>query len=463
MKRTSGWKTGLVSLLAISAAAVAGCSGTASTTGTTGTTGTTASADEAAAGTTAQQSAPAAAAKAPVEIEFWYGLGGKLGENVELLIKEFNESQDAVVVKGIVQGSYDETTQKLQAAIAAKQAPAAVLAQENEWAKKGLFVAMDDMIAADASFAKDDFVPAFLEQGIVDGKQYFLPMYGTTQVLYYRKDMLEQAGLTTDAFKTWESLAEAAKKMTVVEGGETKVYGWMPMWGKDNMIDATLSRGGSVLSEDGKTVTIDSAEWVETWEQFRKWIHEDKIMGIHSGGQGWEYWYKTIDDVMQGRAAGYTGSSGDQGDLDFSIVAAHPQPGWEGSPAAPIASALMAGIPAGTTPEEQQAAYQWLTFFTKTENTARWSMNTGYIAVRTSALEDPDYKAFGESNPQSQVPLMQAQTASSAFFDPTGGKIDDALKIAADKVQIENVPAADALKEAQAKAQEALDKALGAQ
>lgn len=22
-------------------------------------------------------------------------------------------------------------------------------------------------------------------------------------------------------------------------------------------------------------------------------------MGIHFGGDGWEYWYKTIDDVMQ--------------------------------------------------------------------------------------------------------------------------------------------------------------------
>lgn len=35
-------------------------------------------------------------------------------------------------------------------------------------------------------------------------------------------------------------------------------------------------------------------------------------MGIHFGGDGWEYWYKTIDDVMQGRAGGYVGSSGDQ-------------------------------------------------------------------------------------------------------------------------------------------------------
>ena len=45
-------------------------------------------------------------------------------------------------------------------------------------------------------------------------------------------------------------------------------------------------------------------------------------MTIHSGGQGWEYWYKTIDDVLQDKAGGYTGSSGDQADLDFTKVGA---------------------------------------------------------------------------------------------------------------------------------------------
>jgi multiple sugar transport system substrate-binding protein len=415
--------------------------------------------DAAASGASA---AGATAGREPVEIEFWYGLGGKLGENMQRMIEKFNASQDEVIVKGIAQGNYDETEQKLQAAIAAKRVPAAVLASSHEWARKGLFAPLDAFIEADPEFRADDFVPAFLEQGRVDGKQYFLPMYGTTQVLYYRKDMLEQAGIRPEQLNTWEGLAEAAAKMTVREDGEVVVYGWEPMWGSGNMIDSALSRGAKILSDDGKTVLIDSPEWIDTWEAFRKWIHEDKIMRIHHGGTGWEYWYKTIDDVMQGRAAGYTGSSGDQGDLDFGIVAAWPQPAWEGHEARPVASALLAGIPAGASPEQQEAAYKWLTFFSKTENTAHWSINTGYIAVRNSALDDPAYKAFSEENPQIKVPLMQAATASSPFIDPTGGKITDALTIAADKVQIENISAAAALKEAKETAQRELERASGA-
>jgi multiple sugar transport system substrate-binding protein len=399
------------------------------------------------------------ASSSPVEIEFWYGLGGNLGDNMKKTIDAFNASQSDVVVKGIVQADYTETEQKLQAAIASKKVPAAVLSSNIDWARKGYYASLDELISADQNFNKEDYVQTFLEQGKVDGKQYFLPMYGTTQIMYYRMDALKDNNIDPATLTTWEALAEAAAKMSKQENGKTTFYGWEPMWGSDNMIDAVLGKGGKILSDDGKTVTIDSPEWVETWELFRKWINEDKTMGIHFGGQGWEYWYKTIDDVMKNKAAGYTGSSGDQGDLDFSIVAAMEQPGWEGvGQGKPVASAIMAGIPAVASPEQQQAAYKWLTYFSETANTAAWSMNTGYIAVRQSAQEDPAFKTFSEKNPQIKVPLQQASHASAPFQDPTGGKINAALKDAADQVQINNIPAAQALKEAKEKAQKELDR-----
>ncbi|AOZ92618.1 ABC transporter substrate-binding protein [Paenibacillus crassostreae] len=429
--------------------ACGGNTGTANVTATNGANGTT----------EIPATETVATASEPVTIEFWYGLGGKLGENMEALIQKFNDSQEEVIVKGIVQADYTETQQKLQAAIASSDVPAAVLSSNVDWARKGYFSPIDELIALQPDFNQEDFIQTFLNQGKVDGKQYFLPMYGTTQVMYYRKDMFEKNGILAENIKTWEDLAAAAAKMTVKEGNNTTVFGWEPMWGAGNMIDATLSKGGSILSADGTEVMIDSTEWVETWDQFRKWIHEDKTMRIHSGGQGWEYWYKTIDDVMKGQAAGYTGSSGDQGDLDFSIVSAMEQPGWAGvGGGKPVAEAILAGIPAKASDIEKQAAMKWLTYFTNSENTAFWSINTGYISVRQSASEDPAFVAYSESNPQITIPLKQASHGSEPFQDPTGGKITDALKIAADKVQIGNTPAAEALKEAKDTAQAALDK-----
>lgn len=397
-------------------------------------------------------------ANKPVTIEFWYGLGGKLGENMQKLIDKFNASQQEVIVKPVVQADYTETDKKLQAAIASGTVPAAVLSSNVDWARKGYYASLDDLLAGIPDFNASDVIPTFLDQGKVDGKQYFLPMYGTTQVMYYDKATLEKNGIKPEDLTTWEALGKAAEKMTVKDGGKTTYYGWEPMWGADNLIDAVYSKGGKILSDDGKTVLIDSPEWIQTWDMFRKWIHEDNIMRIHSGGQGWEYWYQTIDDVMKGKAAGYTGSSGDQGDLDFTKLAAMEQPGWEGvGQGKPVAQAILAGIPAKASPEQQQAAIKWLTFFMNSENTAFWSMNTGYIAVRQSALDNPDFKAYSEKNPQATIPLKQAAHASAPFQDPTGGKITDALKVAADKVEISNVPAEKALKEAKETAQRALD------
>ncbi|MEH7331818.1 ABC transporter substrate-binding protein [Neobacillus drentensis] len=396
-----------------------------------------------------------------VEIEFWYGLGGKLGKGVEKKIKEFNNSQNEVKVIGVAQGDYDETLQKLQAAIAAKKVPAAVLLKNdpmNAFAKKGALAPLTTYIKEDADFKPEDFIEAFYQQGTINGEQYALPLYGTTQVLYYRKDMFEKAGIAPDQLKTWESLSAAAKQLTKKNGSSTEVYGWEPMWGPDNMIDAALSNGAKYLSEDGKKVLIDSPEWTQAWEFFKKGIHEDQTMAIHHDGQGWEYWYKTIDDVMQGRAAGYTGSSGDQGDLDFSILAAYPQPGWEGKQAAPHAGAQMGAILTLATKEQKEAAFKWLKFFTNAENTADWSINSGYIPVRKSAQDVPSYKEFAAKNPQINIPLQQAQIATPPFVDPTGGKIYDALVKAADKVEIEGISAEKALKEAQKEAQRALEK-----
>ncbi|MCZ8498833.1 hypothetical protein O9929_15555 [Vibrio lentus] len=49
--------------------------------------------------------------------------------------------------------------------------------------------------------------------------------------------------------------------------------------------------------------------------------------------------------------------------------------------------------------------------------------------------------------------MKQANTATKDFPRPTNGKIMDALKVAADQIQIQNVPADKALKQAAKKAQ----------
>ncbi len=396
----------------------------------------------------------------PVEIDFWYGLGSVAGETMESIIADFNASQDEVVVKGVQQASYDETWQKVQAGLAASNAPAVFIGDAGLAAayggEDGILESLDEYMASD-DFNKDDLLPVFIEPNINDGKTYGLPAYGTSQIMYYNTKVYEAAGVDPDkAFSSWEKLAEASK--TIQEKSDAE-FGHMIMWGSGNLVDMALSNGGQIISEDGKTVLINSPEWVEAWEFARKQIHEDKTMGLISGGQGWEYWYKTIDQVMNGNAGGYTGSSGDRGDLDFSYIDAKEQPGLNGNEARPTAGSLNMHVPKAADQEEKNAAFQWMEYFTSPEVQAQWSMKIGYIPVRESTMEVTEYKQFVEENPYAGVPYQQALHASPSFIDPTGGKISDALSIATDKVELQNVSAQEALDEAAEAAQKALDEA----
>jgi multiple sugar transport system substrate-binding protein len=403
----------------------------------------------------------------PIELEFWYA-GGKTAAGVLAeIVEEFNSSQDAWHVTPVMQSDYTETYQKLQAGIAGGTAPDIALlgvGHATSLAEKDLLEDLEPLIAGDSGFDRDDYMEVFFDAGTLeDGTIFALPAYGTTQILYYNIAAFEKAGIDPESIKTWQDLESAARAMTVKEGEETTFYGWEPMWGYANLIDASLSNGAQIFSDDGKTVMVNSEEWIEVWSAFGDWLNKDKIMAIHHGGQGWEYWYKTIDDVLQNKAGGYTGSSGDQADLDFTIVAAMEQPGWGSNPSMPAADALQLSAPKQKNPDTEavRGAYEFMKFFTSPENQAKWSMATGYIAVRKSTAEVDTFKAYADKNPQALVPMNQAMHGAVLPIDPTGGKVYDALNVAADKVEIEGVPAKEALDEAQKTAQTALDEALG--
>jgi len=393
-----------------------------------------------------------------VEIEFWYGLGSEADEKMKELISDFNEEHEDIEVTAVPQADYDETYEKLQAAIASDTAPGVFLSEITpltDLASKDALEPIDDFVANDDIYDEDDFLDVLLDPGYIDDSLYALPGYGTTQVMYYRKDIFDEVGVDPEeAYETWENLADASKELQ--DSGEVD-YGHLPMWDEDNLIDLALSNGGSILNEDETELMIDEPEWIDAWEFIREQVHEEKTMKINSGGQGWEYWYKTIDQVMNGSAAGYTGSSGDKGDLDFDKIDSLPQPGLNGNEGKPRVNGLYLSIPKGISDEEKEAAYEWMSYFTSSEVNADWSKAIGYVPVRESTTEEEDYADFVEENPYANVPYEQALDATPEFVDPTGGKIMDALSIAADKVEIENVPAEKALEEAQEAGQKALD------
>ncbi len=403
-----------------------------------------------------------ASSGAPVEIEFWLAQGNNVMDLVNEEIKNFNESQDQYHVTAVQQENYVKTFSNLQAAISGKVAPDVVLldtAPARQLFEKKALVPFDEFQKADPDFNADDFYAVYADQGKYDdGTTFARPWYGTIQIAYYSVKAFEDAGVDPESIKSWQDLVAVGDKFK----SAGYQYAWEPMGGDSkNLIDAAFANGAKVLSDDGKTVLINSPEWVEVWESFRTWIHDDGLMQTKWNGiDDWVYWYDTIDDVIEGRAAGYTGSPVDSVDFDFEVIRPMEQFGWNGNVSMPWAQALMLCMPAGNTEAEQQGAYEFIKFLTNPENQAAYTMLTTYPAANKKVTEVPEYKEFLEKNPVAAVLLSQSEHASIYPVDPTGGKILDELNIAAEKIEIEGVSAQEALDEAQANAQAALDEAL---
>ena len=147
----------------------------------------------------------------------------------------------------------------------------------------------------------------------------------------------------------WDVYKEIVAKYAAE--GKTMI-GWEPMWHGYNWTDAVQSAGGSVFTDETcREVNFLTQEWIDVMTYFAD-NFKSGLMTMNYGGTGWEYWYANIDDVMQGRAGGYTGSAGDQGDLDFSIVGAVAQPGFGDHRSSPSTDAHLAVISKNVSQEE---------------------------------------------------------------------------------------------------------------
>ena len=211
-----------------------------------------------------------------IAIEFWQAQGNNVMDLVNEEITKFNESQDKYVVTAVQQENYVKTFSNLQAAIAGKNAPDVVLldtAPARQLFEKGALVPFDAFQEADADFNADDFYAVYADQGkYTDGTTFARPWYGTIQIAYYSVEAFEKAGVDPASIKSWQDLVAVGPKFK--DAGYQ--YVWEPMGGDaKNLIDAAFANGAKVFSDDGKTVTINSPEWVEVWESFRGWIHDD--------------------------------------------------------------------------------------------------------------------------------------------------------------------------------------------
>src|SRR5690606_22822673 len=140
-------------------------------------------------------------AHAATEIEFWHSMEGALGDRVNELVADFNQSQSDYVVKPSYRGNYGESMNAGIAAFRAGNAPDILQVFEVGTATmmhaKGAIQPVQEM----SEKIGDPIDPAAFIGAVggyysdSSGKLVSMPFNSSTPVMYYNKEAFEKAGL----------------------------------------------------------------------------------------------------------------------------------------------------------------------------------------------------------------------------------------------------------------------------
>ena len=116
-----------------------------------------------------------------------------------------------------------------------------------EFGSKDQLVALDDYAARD-NFDLNAFFPGAVDAYRFQGNLYAMPVYGSTMVMFYNKDLFDEAGVDYPTEEwTWSDFLDAAKKLTKRdEKGRVVQVGCLP-YDPSSWI---WSAGGSFGNED---------------------------------------------------------------------------------------------------------------------------------------------------------------------------------------------------------------------
>ncbi|WP_329128530.1 ABC transporter substrate-binding protein [Streptomyces sp. NBC_01476] len=100
-------------------------------------------------------------------------------------------------------------------------------------------------------------LPSVLGTATFRGRVYAMPYVTNAGLLYYRKDILAKAGVAPP--RTWAQLAQDARTIAPRYGLQGYAGQLLPYEGLTvNVTEAIQSAGGTVLGDEGRSVTVDS-------------------------------------------------------------------------------------------------------------------------------------------------------------------------------------------------------------
>ena len=349
-----------------------------------------------------------------VKVTFWHGLSGPLGDVLNEMIRDFNRTHPDIEVVSNPISSYNALSQKLMASIQAKKQPDISQVFES-WTSKyieaNVLVPIDSLIASDKDFGKadlEDFYPVFINSNTFDGRIMSFPFNKSVRAYFYNKDAFYRAGFDPNSFpRNWEEFNTYCMKLTdpVGPGEKPEHYGTNFAVNEWQFINLLYQAGGSVLDAQGRPA-LNSSQGVEALDFITNLVNRDKSVYVVNG-------YEGQNDFLAGKVAMYEGSSVSithmrQEPINFAMGFA-PLPIHKTNQSA-VSGANIVIFRSGNSKLEK-ASWEFIKWFTDTEQTAKWSAKTCYMPVRRSAMASKTLQDFLTEFPQFQAIFDQLEVA----------------------------------------------------
>jgi len=356
-----------------------------------------------------------------VTITFWHSFVASTIPALKDLIKQFESDHPTIEIKAQYVPTGDALVQKLITAIQSKTAP------DISWIHSDFLA---DLVDADAIYPMDHFIqgdnglseeelndiyPALIQYASLRKKLYSMPMEATNLAMIYNVDMLNSAGFGNNAPTNWEELELYAERLTKDfnnDGKNDRIGFFLPIFPASGPLSSWMvwqwipylwQAGGRIVTEDQTHVLYNSDAGVAA---LTLWKNIYNKLNLRT--------FTTDYDVAFASSLIAMAMDGPWNLPRFDRILKNLNWSMAPLPRGPEKYATIVGgeyLVVFKQSEHPDEAWEFIKWIIQPKIQARWSMNSGYLPVRHSTSEVPEFKKYLEDHPNFKVFVDQMEVA----------------------------------------------------
>ena len=393
----------------------------------------------------------ACAREDPGVLHFW--AMGREGEVATELLAAFERENPGLRVR-VEQLPWTAAHEKLLTAYAGDATPD-IAQMGNTWLPEFValdaIVPLDERLRASAQIDLRDYDPGIVATNVLEGRQYGVPWYVDTRVLFYRRDLLAQAGFLAPPrdWDEWLRMQVAIKQ----RGGADRYAILLPLNEFEPLLALWLQEGEPLLRDGGRFGNFRSAGFARALEFYLS-MYEKHLAPPVTNNEVANVW----NEFARGYFSFYISGPWQIGEfkrrlppeLQASWMTA-PLPGPKGPGASSAGGSSLAIFRRST---HKDAAWKLVEFLSRTSVQQQFYRLTGNLPARRSAwadpalAQDPYARAFRDQLDR-VLPLPQV---------PEWERIATELRLVMEKVVHGDIPKAQVAQEMDARADLILEK-----